>query len=117
MRRLVSIQRGHMMDRGFDDIGYNFVVGADGSVWEGRGWAVVGAHARGNNHDSLGIAFMGDFTSESPSSASVSSVKLLLQSGVSEGFLHKDFTLLGHRDLGQTQCPGDKLYAEIHKLR
>lgn len=33
-------------------------------MFEGRGWGVVGAHARGNNHDSLGIAFMGNFNSE-----------------------------------------------------
>lgn len=39
----------------------SFLVGGDGAVYEGRGWGVVGAHAKGNNHDSLGIAFMGNF--------------------------------------------------------
>ncbi|KAI3353810.1 hypothetical protein L3Q82_005032 [Scortum barcoo] len=63
-KQLVSIQREHMTERGFDDIGYNFLVGGDGTVYEGRGWGVVGAHAKSNNHDSVGIAFMGNFNSE-----------------------------------------------------
>lgn len=33
-------------------------------MYEGRGWGVSGAHAKGNNHDSLGVAFMGNFNSK-----------------------------------------------------
>ncbi|XP_034723253.1 peptidoglycan recognition protein 5 [Etheostoma cragini] len=117
MDRLVSIQRGHMKDRGFDDIGYNFLVGGDGAVYEGRGWGVVGAHTKGNNDDSLGIAFMGNFKDETPSTEAMSSVKKLLQSGVSQGFLNPKFSLFGHRDLGDTECPGGKLYAALPQLR
>lgn len=43
---------------------FSFVVGGDGLVFEGRGWGVVGAHTKGHNHDTLGIAFMGNYTSE-----------------------------------------------------
>ncbi|XP_068570133.1 peptidoglycan recognition protein 5 [Cebidichthys violaceus] len=117
MKRVVSIQRTHMTERGFDDIGYNFLVGEDGKVYEGRGWGVVGAHAKGNNHDSLGIAFMGNFKDNTPSTEAMSSVKCLLQSGVCQCFLNPEFTLLGHRDLGQTECPGGKLYAALPQLR
>ncbi|XP_044057533.1 peptidoglycan recognition protein 5 [Siniperca chuatsi] len=115
--RLVSIQRGHMNEKGFDDIGYNFLVGGDGTVYEGRGWGVVGAHVKGNNHDSLGIAFMGNFNNDTPSTEAISSVKQLLRSGVSQGFLQREFVLLGHRDLGSTECPGGKLYAALPQLR
>jgi N-acetylmuramoyl-L-alanine amidase len=38
----------------WDDIGYNFIVGEDGNVYEGRGWGIVGAHAPGFNSYSLG---------------------------------------------------------------
>ncbi|XP_068173935.1 peptidoglycan recognition protein 5 [Antennarius striatus] len=115
--QLVSIQKMHMTDRHFDDIGYNFLVEADGTVYEGRGWCVVGAHAKGNNHDSLGIAFMGNFTTDTPSTESLSAVKELLLSGVSQGFLHPEFVLLGHRDLGNTLCPGEKLYTVLPDLQ
>ncbi|KAL6116369.1 pglyrp1 [Pungitius sinensis] len=117
MKRLVSIQRTHMTERGFDDIGYNFLVGGDGAVYEGRGWGVVGAHAKGNNHDSLGIAFMGNFKEDTPSPEAMSSVKRLLESGARRGLLRPQFTVLGHRDLGQTECPGAKLYAALPELR
>ncbi|KAM9359068.1 peptidoglycan recognition protein 5 [Symphorus nematophorus] len=116
MERLVSIQRGHMTERKFDDIGYNFLVGGDGTVFEGRGWGVVGAHAKGNNHDSLGIAFMGNFNNDTPSAEAISSVKQLLQFGVNEGFITRKFELLGHRDLGQTECPGGKLHTALPQL-
>ncbi|XP_073347844.1 peptidoglycan recognition protein 5 [Pagrus major] len=115
--RLVSIQRGHMTDRKFDDIGYNFIVGGDGTVFEGRGWGVVGAHTKYNNDDSLGIAFMGNFNSDTPSAEALSSVKQLLQDGVSQGFISSAFSLLGHRDKGQTECPGANLYAAIPQLK
>ncbi|CAG6005969.1 unnamed protein product [Menidia menidia] len=114
---LLSIQRMHMSERQFDDIGYNFLVGRDGSVFEGRGWNVVGAHTKGNNSDSLGIAFMGNFNNDTPSKEALSSVKQLMLSGVSQGSLHPQFDLFGHRDLGATACPGENLYAALAQLR
>ncbi|XP_041362856.1 peptidoglycan-recognition protein SC2-like, partial [Gigantopelta aegis] len=52
--RVKSIQNYHMDTKGWWDIGYNFLVGEDGLVYEGRGWDVEGAHARGHNSQSLG---------------------------------------------------------------
>ncbi|XP_029374022.1 peptidoglycan recognition protein 5 [Echeneis naucrates] len=115
--RILGIQKYHMTQRGFDDIGYNFLVGADGELFEGRGWGVVGAHAKGNNHDSVGIAFMGNFNNDTPSQEAIQSVKQLLQSGVSQGSLRKEFSLFGHRDLGSTECPGKSLYAALSQLK
>ena len=37
-----------------DDIKYNFLVGKDGVIYEGRGWGVVGQHTAGQNDRSLG---------------------------------------------------------------
>ncbi|XP_072309327.1 peptidoglycan recognition protein 5 [Eucyclogobius newberryi] len=114
---LQSIQRVHMQERRFDDIGYNFLVGDDGTVYEGRGWSVVGAHTKGHNDDSLGIAFMGNFVDKSPSSEALTSVKQLLVMGVSQGSLLPDFLLFGHKDLGNTACPGTHLYSALPQLR
>lgn len=54
---------------------------------------------------------------ETPSKKAVVAVKQLLQSGVSAGFLQPGFALCGHRDLGDTECPGEKLYAALPQLR
>jgi hypothetical protein len=34
---------------GKNDIGYNFLIGQDGVIYEGRGWGVVWQHTDGNN--------------------------------------------------------------------
>ena len=53
-----EMQKMHM-DQHLSDIAYNFLVGGDGQTYEGRGWDLVGAFARGFNNKSLGIAFIG----------------------------------------------------------
>uniref|UniRef100_H3BXH0 Peptidoglycan recognition protein 5 n=1 Tax=Tetraodon nigroviridis TaxID=99883 RepID=H3BXH0_TETNG len=110
---LRSIQRFHMDERGFDDIGYNFLVGCDGSVFQGRGWGVVGAHAKGHNHDSVGIAFMGNYNEDAPSSEAVSAVRRLLQSGLSQGFLQPASLCWDTETWAAQSVRGDKLYAVL----
>ncbi|KAH9518929.1 Peptidoglycan-recognition protein SC2 [Bulinus truncatus] len=44
-----SYQNYHMDTNGWSDIGYSFLIGGDGSVFEGRGWDKVGAHTQGYN--------------------------------------------------------------------
>ena len=39
---------------GWWDVGYSFMVGEDGNVYEGRGWDQVGAHTYGYNTVGLG---------------------------------------------------------------
>ncbi|KAK3908984.1 Peptidoglycan-recognition protein LC [Frankliniella fusca] len=43
--KLVRELQADDMDCGFEDIAYNFVLGGDGSVFEGRGWNVEGRHS------------------------------------------------------------------------
>ena len=67
---------------GWDDIGYNFLVGGDGRVYVGRGWTRLGAHNRGYNAQSIGVAFMGTFNAKAPSNRMISAAQNLIQSGV-----------------------------------
>ena len=53
----------------WSDIGYNFLIGGDGRVYEGRGWGVQGAHTYGYNSIAVGICYIGDFTSVMPTPA------------------------------------------------
>eukprot|EP00057_Strongylocentrotus_purpuratus_P029502 XP_011683976.1 PREDICTED: peptidoglycan-recognition protein SC2 [Strongylocentrotus purpuratus] len=63
MSQVRGIQNYHMDSNGWDDIGYNFLIGGDGNVYEGRGWNYKGAHASSYNSYSLGISMIGRFTS------------------------------------------------------
>ena len=62
--RMRSIQNHHTDVNGWADIGYNFDVGEDGRVYTGRGWSCLGAHAVPCNTRSIGIAFIGAFSSK-----------------------------------------------------
>lgn len=53
-----EIRRWHVQC-GFSDIGYHYVIMADGSVCEGRPLEQAGAHCRGQNAHSIGICYVG----------------------------------------------------------
>jgi hypothetical protein len=59
-----SIQQFEL-SRGFCDISYNFLVSRYGQVFEGRAGSiyssVIGAHARGSNTGSVGVALIGQY--------------------------------------------------------
>ncbi|XP_076341668.1 peptidoglycan-recognition protein SC2-like [Tachypleus tridentatus] len=110
-----NIQKYHMETKKWSDIGYNFLIGGDGKVYEGRGWKTRGAHSPGHNSKSLGISFMGNFQKVSPSSRMLEAAKTLIKCGVSKGYIASSHTVHGHRDAKCTACPGDKLYAIIKR--
>lgn len=108
-----DIQNLHMDTNGWDDIGYNFLVGEDGRAYEGRGWKNVGAQAVNYNSISLGFCIPGDFMLLLPNDLALQTLKSLLECGVQQGYIRSDYELFGHRDGRCTLCPGDFLYAEI----
>lgn len=107
-----NIQKFHQDGRGWDDIGYNFLVCKHGDVWEGRGWTVQGAHAPGANRDGYGVCFLGnddpgveDVTPEARASFRAMYSEAVKRSG--------SLAAIGHRDVKSTACPGDELYTWI----
>ena len=101
-----AIYRFHAVDRGWGDIGYQFVVDAQGVVYEGRsrgtasrscltdggdgsefghaadgtGRGVVGAHVSGWNSGNMGVAALGTYTTVAPPVAQRASVEDVLAS-------------------------------------
>ncbi len=133
-----AIEVYHVKGNGWNDIGYNALVDRFGTVYEGRYGGiernVVGAHAKGFNTDSFGIAVMGDFRTVAPPAAAVDALVRTLAwrldlahvdplatfTAISSGnerfqpgipvFLR---AISGHRDTGLTTCPGQRLYDQI----
>ncbi|XP_005406124.1 PREDICTED: N-acetylmuramoyl-L-alanine amidase [Chinchilla lanigera] len=109
-----SMQRFHQDTRGWEDIGYSFVVGSEGYVYEGRGWHWVGAHTRGYNSRGFGVAIVGDYTKSLPSKAAMRTVSDELPScAVRAGLLRSDYQVLGYRQLVHTDCPGHALFRQL----
>ncbi|KRT78342.1 hypothetical protein AMK59_6527, partial [Oryctes borbonicus] len=110
-----NIQSYHMRSRGWEDIGYNFLVGGDGKVYEGRGWNKHGSHAIPYNNKSIGICFIGNFGASAPPSQQIQAAKDLIAYGVSKKLISSNYKVLGHRQAANTSCPGNSLFAIIKK--
>jgi len=99
---------------------------------DNKGWGVVGAHAKRFNAGSCGICLIGDFDTASPTDASLSSLVWLMAWKASRHRIdahgkdeyidiygtHTVFpNISGHRQVGQTLCPGSRLYKLLPSLR
>ena len=110
-----NLQLKHMDERGWDDIGYNFLIGGDGGIYVGRGWNQQGAHSRGFNTKSICIAFIGRFNRNEPPQCQLIAAQQLIEEGVKLNKLAKDYRLYGHRQLRPFDSPGLVLYKIIQK--
>ena len=115
IRRLDGILTAHM-DRNYGDLGYHFVVDYTGRVWEGRSLAYEGAHVSYQNERNIGVMLLGNFEKQRPSSAQSWTCEALLERLRSE-YRIKKHRIYGHRDLGQSVCPGKNLYSLVIRWR
>ncbi|MFE6922717.1 N-acetylmuramoyl-L-alanine amidase [Nocardia sp. NPDC057663] len=139
-----AIYAYHAETLGWCDIGYNALVDKYGQIFEGRygglDRAVQGAHAGGFNENTAGVALMGNYESEEPSEASLNAIgKFVGWRTKLAGLNPKGFTTMysegteftpyaldeavdlpvvfAHRDVGNTDCPGDAAYALMDRIR
>ncbi|XP_019562439.3 peptidoglycan-recognition protein LC isoform X1 [Aedes albopictus] len=111
------IQEFHMAEdsKNYSDIAYNFLIGGDGNAYVGRDWDKQGAHTKGFNVDSIGIAFIGTFTDVEPSLVQLSAAEQLIAMGFEQNKLSKTYRLYGHRQLAPFESPGRMLFKIIQK--
>ena len=136
----------HRYVRGWNDIGYNFVIDAFGRIFEARAGGidepVCGAQAGGYNLVSTGIAVLGSFSSTAVSPAARRALtrllawKLALHGVPAQGRVRVRVNpagagysrypagalvplprIAGHRDGDSTDCPGNALYGELPGVR
>jgi hypothetical protein len=143
---LRSIYQYHRYGRGWNDIGYNFVIDRFGRIFEARAGGidepVIGAQAGGYNAYSTGIAILGTYGAQRISPPARTALEHLLAWKLSlhgaplegrvtvrvtsDGAVYSRFPahtpvslprVAGHRDADSTDCPGDALYAELQAIR
>jgi hypothetical protein len=134
----------HVRSRGWNDIGYNFLVDRYGRVFEGRYGgitrAVLGAHAGGFNTDTTGVALLGTFTTARPTAPMLAGLERLLAwkldlthvdpTGLtvltSAGGANVRYpagrrvvarTILGHGSTSYTTCPGSPTLRLLSSIR
>lgn len=93
--------------RGWQGIGYHYVVYRDGSIHNGRPIEAVGAHTSGYNKDSIGICYIGgvDATGKPKDTRTPEQKKALreLVAKLKEQF--PNATVHGHYEFAQKACP------------
>ena len=87
--------------RGMTCVGYHFYIRKDGFIWSTRPLEQVGAHARGHNQNSIGIAYEGGLDEQGhPADTRTQQQKFSMRALIRT--LKKDFSITrvcGHRDL------------------
>lgn len=113
------IQDYHQNGKKWNDIGYHFLIGPFGTIFEGRPVGVIGAHVLYKNPNNIGISVMGNYhppVSDQPEFASMNSL-IAVGSYIARSYAVPSPEFFGHRDLGASSCPGDHLYAYKESLR
>jgi len=111
--QIARIQREHMNNRGYGDIGYHFLIDPSGRVWEGRELQWQGAHASGsNNIANIGICLLGNFVrqrdGQGPTREQVRSMENLVVN-LMRHYRMRGNALFCHSDFKSTQCPGPRM--------
>ena len=133
-----SIYRNHTVDKDWWDIAYNYIIGQRGEIYEGRagGDYVVGTHAAYNNMGTVGVVVLGNYSANTLNRDQIAGLERLIpmlakkygitlsqeaigtpcaSSDCSSLQIVKTQSLLGHRDVRSTDCPGANLYPYIAK--
>ncbi|WP_432662361.1 peptidoglycan recognition family protein [Wukongibacter baidiensis] len=120
MKRVQEIHMG----KGYYDIGYNFGLGSEGTLMEGRSIAREGGHTlNGYNTKSIGIVALGNYSPEDCGSkaSTLSSVQEDSLIDILAWLCYKydieSYDIIGHRDAQSKDCPGSRIYDKLDDIR
>lgn len=127
----------HATIRKWGDIGYNWLIDPDGTVYEGRAgsdygkYDIIGAHMCARNQNTVGICMLGSYmhtslTTKARKGLIGHSAWKCCVNGIDPlaTMVHPGASMIntvsGHRSgcaVGYTECPGDKLFADLASIR
>lgn len=94
--------------RGFNGIGYHYVVYRDGSVHAGRSVEKAGAHCAGQNANSIGVCYIGGCAADgkTPKDTRTAAQRAALEKLVKELLRqYPGATVHGHNEFANKACP------------
>ena len=101
-----DVRRWHQQ-RGFNDIGYHYLVLVDGTVETGRPLSAIGAHCKGHNAHSIGICYVGGLNDKGKPADTRTPAQREAMRSLLISLKHRfpDATIHGHRDFAAKACP------------
>ena len=115
VQELAGILSAHI-ERNYGDIGYHLIVDYAGRVWEGRNLKWEGAHVSYENEKNVGVMLLGNFEKQQPSIEQIETMSQIVKILCDRYGITKQ-RIYGHRDLGQSVCPGKNLYPHVLQLK
>lgn len=112
-----EIRKWHK-ERGFDDIGYHYVIHQDGTIERGRDIRKVGAHCLGQNTHSVGVCYIGGLDSgEAADTMTPKQEKALISLYFSLRCIFGELSLHGHNEFtNKKSCPNFKVKEKFNDL-
>ncbi len=93
-----GVRRYHMQQRGWSDNGYHIMIGPSGDIFLCRPMSRAGAHCRGHNQHSIGLAYIANFDSESPADYPAVAVGQQVVAALLERFELMELLMSEHTD-------------------
>lgn len=104
-----DIDRWHKNGNNWSGIGYHFFVRKSGAIYTGRPIDTMGAHVYGMNDCSIGICAEGNYMTETMPDIQKKAICELL---VYLKGIYPDAKIVGHGEIGDSNCPGDNFPLE-----
>lgn len=111
--RLTALQTWGKRERNWPDLPYHFLIAPDGRIYEGRD--IRYEPETNTNYDTsghIGVQLWGNFEEQRVSEEQLDSAVRLL-AWLSEQYAIEPLTIVGHKDVAATLCPGRDLYRYI----
>lgn len=94
-------------EQGWLDVGYHYIIKRDGTVEAGRDESAVGSHAKGYNHNSIGVCLVGGIDGSGKfeanfTPAQMSALRSLLVTLLAK---YEGSKLMAHHEVAPKACP------------
>lgn len=104
-----GIRNYHMRVRGWSDNGYHAMVAPTGEIFLCRPLGRSGAHTRGRNAHSVGVAFIANFDAEEPDQYGGMQIGVQVITALLRRFGLDERAIRFHREFAPKTCPGTKM--------
>lgn len=101
-----DLYQWHVVERGFSDVGYHYVIHANGHISSYRSLLIPGAHCKGHNKHSIGIAYVGGLINGIPHDTRTIPQKESLNNLIESLCNRFPITKIsGHNEYSNKSCP------------
>ena len=103
---------------GWSDIGYHYIIGLKGELWNGRDVDLVGAHCENQNANSIGVVYVGgvDKNGKPKDTRTMEQKNALVKLLRELRRIYPKAKIYGHRDFSSKACPSFDAKSEYSKL-